>query len=98
MPDLLTLLLLILAVARLTRLVVSDKISIPFKQWVMKRSGDFGWWTFAVHCPWCVGMWFSLGAAPLWYFFGHNPIFIVICLALAASHAVGLLAKLDKGD
>jgi hypothetical protein len=97
-PDFLALLLLVLAVTRLTRLVVSDKIGMPLRSRVLKLSGDNGWWTFAVHCPWCVGMWFSIGAAPLWYYFGHNPIFVMTCLALALSQAVGLLSKLGQED
>lgn len=96
MPDFLTLLLLVLAATRLTRLVVEDKIGMPLRQWVHKHSGDNGWWTFAFHCPWCVGMWVAIGASPLWYYFGRNPIFVMICLALALSQAVGLLSKLGQ--
>lgn len=96
MPDILTFLLLVLAVARLTKLVTDDKIGLPLRQWVLKRSGDNGWLTFGIHCPWCVGMWFAMGAAPLWYYFGHNPIFVIICVALALSYGVGLLAKLEN--
>jgi hypothetical protein len=97
-PNLLTFVLVLLAVARLTRLVTVDKIGHPLRYWITMKNGDHGAWTFAIHCPWCVGMWFSLGAAPLWYYFGRNPIFIMMCTALALSHAVGLLAKTDQGD
>jgi hypothetical protein len=95
-PDFLELLLLVLAGTRLTKLIVDDRIGLPVRSWVHKRSGDNGWWTFAFHCPWCVGMWVALGAAPLWYYFGHNPIFVMICLALAVSQAIGLLSKLSQ--
>jgi len=94
--DLVSLVLLLLAVARLTRLVVTDQIGLPIRQWVLVRSGDQGWWTYAIHCPWCVGMWFSLVASPLWYYFRHNPVFLMLCVALALSQAVGLLFKVDK--
>lgn len=87
--------LLLLAVARLTKLVVSDRIGHPLRAAVLKRSGDDGWLTFGVHCPWCVGMWFALVAAPLWWFWGDTPWFVIPCLALALSYAVGLLAKLE---
>jgi len=62
------------------------------------KTGEQSWLTYALHCPWCVGMWFAIGGAPLWYYFGRNPIFVMICVALAISQAVGLLAKFDKGD
>lgn len=95
-PDFLTFLLLALAVTRVTQLVVSDKIGHPFRSWVLKRNGDHGMWTFAVHCPWCVGMWMALGASPLWWYFGRNPIFVMVCVALALSQVVGLISKLNS--
>lgn len=98
MPNAFTFLLLALAVARVTRLVVSDKIGHPLRAWVLRRNGDQGKWTFAVHCPWCVGMWVAIGASPLWWFFGRNPIFVMVCTALALSQIVGLLSKIDQGD
>jgi hypothetical protein len=96
-PDLLPFLLLVLATARLTKLVVDDRISMPLRQWVMRKNGDNGWFTFLVHCPWCTGFWVAAGIAPLYWFFGNTPYFVIPCLALALSHVVGLLAKLDQG-
>lgn len=98
MPGLLESAFLILAVTRLTRLVVTDKIGFPLRRWSVMKTGEQSWLTYALHCPWCVGMWFAIGGAPLWYYFGRNPIFVMICVALAISQAVGLLAKFDKGD
>lgn len=98
MPDLITLVLLVLAVTRLTGLVVYDRIGHPLRFWVVKKSGDNGWLTFGVHCPWCVGMWFAMAVAPMWWFWGRSPWFVIPCLALALSQAVGFLAKLNRGD
>lgn len=96
MPDLFPFLLLVLAVARLTRLVVSDQITMPLRQWVVARDGEQGWFTFLVHCPWCAGFWVAAVTAPLYWFFGRSPFFVIPCVALAVSQAVGLLAKLDQ--
>lgn len=98
MPGLLPFLLVLLAVARLTRLVVSDKIAMPFRAWVVARDGEQGWFTFLVHCPWCTGFWVSAVIAPLYWYFGRSPWFVIPCLALALSQATGLLFKLDQGE
>lgn len=55
-----------LAAARVTRIIVDDKISIPFRRWVVKRNGEEGWWTKLVHCPYCVSVWISVPAAAYW--------------------------------
>lgn len=97
MPGLLPFLLVLLATARLTKIVVSDKIGMPFRNWVVSKSGEQGWFTFLVHCPWCAGFWIAAGVAPLWWFFGTTPYFIIPCLALALSYATGLLSQLEQG-
>ena len=47
---------LVLASARLTRLVVTDTITASFRTWVLRRSSWFG---ELVSCPWCFGVWAS---------------------------------------
>ena len=48
--------LLVFASARVTRLVVTDTITDPFRTWVLRRSPWFG---ELVSCPWCLGVWTS---------------------------------------
>jgi hypothetical protein len=55
--DLTTLIVLMFAVARVTRLIVDDKISLPLRQWVLRKSGEDGWFFYLVTCPWCMGVW-----------------------------------------
>lgn len=57
MLDPMTFLALTFAVARVTRLIVDDKISLPIRQWVLRRSGEDGWFFYLVSCPWCMGVW-----------------------------------------
>lgn len=52
--DIAGFLLILGASARLTRLVTHDEITEPLRL----RAGS-GWFGFALHCPWCVGLWIS---------------------------------------
>jgi hypothetical protein len=58
--DVLTLVLLTLAVARVTRLLVADglPLMVRARSWVAAR-GDA--WEYLTLCPWCVGAWVALG-------------------------------------
>lgn len=51
--------ILALAVARMVVLMVSDKITEPIRNAVIKRFGEDGWITFGWHCMWCQGIWWS---------------------------------------
>ncbi len=54
---------LTLASARLTQLVYWDKITFPFRMWSIKQFGEEHWFTYLIHCPFCVSIWTSLAAA-----------------------------------
>lgn len=47
---------------------------------------------YFVQCPWCVGLWLTLGTAwiPLW--FNTNEVARYVGIALAASHLIGVFA------
>lgn len=54
------------AAARMTRLVTTDVITIPLRKAVIIRSRERGSRFFAFveawqRCPWCVGLWISVG-------------------------------------
>jgi hypothetical protein len=53
-----------LAVARVTRFLIEDRLSVKWRQWVVKRWGADSLPSYFVHCPWCMGMWMSLLAVP----------------------------------
>ncbi|WP_280498917.1 hypothetical protein [Nocardia cyriacigeorgica] len=99
MPDtftvVLTLTVYVLTVARLTRIVTTDKIGEPLRLAVAEKLGADSLVTFGAYCTWCVSWWVALVFAfpaavvaglPWWFGFGLWP---------AASYVVGLLAHLD---
>jgi hypothetical protein len=61
MSVLVLLLVLSLAGARITRLVVEDEITGPMRVWFVRRFGSGSRLTYLVHCRWCTGMWVSAG-------------------------------------
>lgn len=115
---LLTLVIFVLAVARVTRLINGDKIldrlrlypanklreatllihesrqhDYPIAEAKYQRSAER--WDKAMYfvsCPWCVGLWISIGFAWVPLFFAHNPVAQYVGVALAASHLVGVFA------
>lgn len=48
---------------------------------------------YYVSCPWCVGMWVSLGTAWVPLYAASNPVAQYLAVALAVSHLVGVLAR-----
>jgi hypothetical protein len=77
------------AVFRLTRLVVQDTISDPFRRW-LDRNFTGGLVTL-FSCPWCMSVWFAGGAAAATYFAWF--VWQWVALAFAAAGAAGFLAE-----
>lgn len=64
---------LVLAAARLTRLIYFDDLTIPMRLWIDRRFGQNSFLSKMVWCPWCAGVWASLfvttvavGALVIW--------------------------------
>lgn len=100
-PVWLQLLIYALAVARLTGLVVADSITEPVRDWVLVRLDDrpaTAGQALAtlIQCPWCAGMWISLAAAPLAWFWGDSPVMLIPALALAFSQITGMTAGVGR--
>jgi hypothetical protein len=85
MTAILILLISVFAARRLTRLIVDDTITQPFRTWLAQhlRQPEFNesgtiqtrpgsQITYLFHCPWCIGLWLSLGLAVLVWFGGLN--------------------------
>lgn len=87
---LLSVLLGLLAVARLTRLVVEDRVAIALRQWVVRKWGEDSKPAYFIHCPWCTSLWISapvMAAASL-----YPNRWVIAALAIpAASMVTGLL-------
>lgn len=100
-PVWLQLLVYALAVARVTGLIVADAITEPVRDKILvrldDRPGTLGEWASTlITCPWCAGMWVSLAAAPLVWFFGDSPVMLIPALALAFSQVTGMTANAGR--
>lgn len=100
-PVWLLLLIYALAVARVTGLIVADTITEPVRDrltgWLDDTPGSAGeWFASLITCPWCAGMWVSLVAAPLVWFWGDSPVMLIPALALAFSQVTGATANLGR--
>ena len=81
-----------LAVARLTRLLVDDEITVGIRRWVIKRWGEESKLTYFIHCPWCTSIWIGALVMPPAVLFPY--VWVVALLAVPASSMVaGLLNK-----
>lgn len=101
LPVWLLLLIYTLAVARVTGLIVADSITEPVRDrligWLDDTPGSAGgWFASLITCPWCAGMWVSLVAAPLVWFWGDSPVMLIPALALAFSQVTGATANLGR--
>jgi hypothetical protein len=88
-----------LAVMRVTGLVVSDSLTEPVrdrvKVWLDGRRGGL-FLAELIECPWCAGMWISMAAAPLVWFWGDIPVMLVSALALALSQVAGMAHHIGR--
>ena len=97
--DLLMTGLWVLALARVTRLTVSDRHTDFLRIWAYKKSkGAETLLTYFVQCPWCVSMW--LAFATLWpiYMLTGTDWRMYPLVALAGSYVVGILAENLESD
>lgn len=92
------LLLLTLAVSRLTRLVTTDFLMLPFRRWVINRWGEDSSIAYLVHCSWCSSMWISVPAAIAWAFvmLPMHLWWVAAPAALTMSYVTGLLSQLEE--
>lgn len=88
-----------LAVARLTKLINSDRITKAPRERLIRRLPEGSIWAYFLVCPWCVSIWLSLPAAPLTWWFGGletpgvSAWLAVPALALAYSGLTGYLSQ-----
>lgn len=48
------------ATARLTKLVTTDEIALPFRQWVINGFGPMSFGARLILCKWCVSVWLAM--------------------------------------
>jgi len=84
-----SLVLVTLASARITRLIVSDTITAPARAWVVGKLGADSRLVYLVHCSWCSSIYVGAGVASTTVF---GPGWVQwIWLALTASYVTGWL-------
>lgn len=95
-PVWLSVLMTAMAVVRVTRVITTDQIALPVRRFVLKHSGDQGWFSYLIHCKYCTSVWVAAAAAPCWYFFRGDAGFIIPIMAGAFAQFLVYLAALDK--
>ncbi|MBF6515238.1 hypothetical protein IU421_13205 [Nocardia cyriacigeorgica] len=85
----------VLAVARATRLITRDKLTEPFRTWVVTRRGVDSQIAYLVHCSWCSSIWVAFATAPAAVALSGLSWWLLPIVALAASHLTGLGSLLD---
>ena len=84
-----------LAVARITRLLVDDRLTVRWRQWIVGRYGTESLMSYLVHCPWCMSMYLAIPIMPIAALFPY-PWVVAILAIPAASMIAGLLN--DRGE
>lgn len=86
----LSLVLGIAAVARLTRFIVEDQLAIGIRRYVVNKWGEESMLSYFVHCPWCVSIWWSVPVMPVAVLYPNQ--WVIAALAIpAASLVTGLI-------
>ena len=90
----------VLALARVTRLIVADRLTDFLRVWAYKRSrGGESMLTYFVQCPWCISMWLGFATAWIIWLQADIPGYLYPLVALSGSYLVGLLAtNLEDSD
>jgi len=93
----LTVLVTVLAIARVTRLLTTDRIldqpRIALMERFISKAGDESLAAYLVSCPWCISMYVGAAGAGAWWAWGTNTAYLAVTLALAASYVTGWLSS-----
>lgn len=95
---LLLLALYFVAVARVTRLLVVDKITEPFRSWLIDRyspNGEESMRVYMAHCTACTSVWIAFALAPAAIGLTGLSWWLVPFIALSASQATIFLSRID---
>ena len=101
--DLGLVVLVVLATARLTRVVVLDSItegaSLALVNGVRRWPRFQEWVTDLITCSWCTSFWVGPAVAVVAWQWGDHPVFIILTVGLAASWLTSIAAQwLDPGQ
>lgn len=96
-----TLVLTLLAIARVTRLVTSDRITEAPRNFLLRKllvRRPESLTAYLMVCSWCSSVYVGAAAAGAWYAWGDTMCYQAVVLALAGSHVTGVLASREAGD
>ena len=95
LPDPFTFIILALATFRLSRLITTDYITEPFRNFIWKRFPPSTQLGYLLTCNWCTSIWFA-SLITICYTIVPTAT-LVPCLILALSAVAGLISnKLDS--
>jgi peptidoglycan/LPS O-acetylase OafA/YrhL len=83
-----------LTVARATRLLVADRLTVSWRRWVVNKLGAESLPSYLVHCPWCMSLWIAIPVMPVAVLFPNRWVIAALAV-LPASYITGLLAKAE---
>jgi hypothetical protein len=87
---LISLVLGLLAVTRLTKLLVDDRLMLSYRVWVRKKWGEDSLAAYFVDCPWCTSMWVGALVMP-WTVLYPNRWVMSVTAIIASSLVAGLI-------
>lgn len=97
-PTPLQVVLTVLAVYRLTLLLVADRLLQRPRRWLYERSRGAGRLAYFVTCPWCVSVWVGALGALACLRWGDGWGWWLAALTLACSAVTGFLASFASPD
>lgn len=80
----------LLAVTRITRLLVEDRLTVGYRQWVVRRWGGESMLGYLVHCPWCTSIYIAIPIMPVAVIWPNRWVIAVLAIP-AASYVTGRL-------
>lgn len=92
--------LVALAVARVTRLITADRITLALRRWVITKYGEESSAAYLVHCRACSSIWIAVPAAIGWALLAlpWYQWWLAVPAWLAFSHTTILLGRLEEED
>ncbi|MGW5147551.1 hypothetical protein [Rhodococcus koreensis] len=92
----LVLVLYVLTVCRVTRVIVGDKITEPFRNRIVRRFGQASQLTYLFFCAWCMSIWIGFGTAWAVFLLTDLSWWLYPLVALSASQLTGLLHRAEE--
>ncbi|NES14584.1 MULTISPECIES: hypothetical protein [Micromonospora] len=104
MTGLIEIVVMLLFVARVTRLIVADEITRRPREAIVRRLPDGSPLAYLLFCRWCLSVWIATPAAAAWWLLSDVPRWSrlwwadVPTVALALSYATGLLVRAEPEE